>query len=165
MNKYIQNNYGGVQMLKDNMLAYAEVDEILNLLEKEYRERVPEKIRNFFKEEKMPDYNPKIEIGKQLTEQNLKRETMVLLAILNINYWCDSEEEKQMFIDEMAKNEEEKRELEEKYNPDNLFKNRKNNNLSSDNADETQNISLVEYKKQGIFKRILEKITKFFKRN
>ena len=51
-------------MLKDNMLAYAEVDEILNLLEKEYRERVPEKIRNFFKEEKMPDYNPKIEIGK-----------------------------------------------------------------------------------------------------
>jgi hypothetical protein len=152
-------------MLKDNMLAYAEVDEILNLLEKEYRERVPEKIRNFFKEEKMPDYNPKIEIGKQLTEQNLKRETMVLLAILNINYWCDSEEEKQMFIDEMAKNEEEKRELEEKYNPDKLFKNRKNNNLSSDNADETQNISLVEYKKQGIFKRILEKITKFFKKN
>lgn len=152
-------------MLKDNMLAYAEVDEILNLLEKEYRERVPEKIRNFFKEEKMPDYNPKIEIGKQLTEQNLKRETMVLLAILNINYWCDSEEEKQMFIDEMAKNEEEKRELEEKYNPDNLFKNRKNNELNSDNADETQNISLVEYKKQGIFKRILEKITKFFKKN
>lgn len=152
-------------MLKDNMLAYAEVDEILNLLEKEYRERVPEKIRNFFKEEKMPDYNPKIEIGKQLTEQNLKRETMVLLAILNINYWCDSEEEKQMFIDEMAKNEEEKRELEEKYNPDNLFKNRKNNELNSDNADETQNISLVEYKKQGIFKRILEKITKFFKIN
>ena len=41
-------------MLKDNMLAYAEVDEILNLLEKEYRERVPEKIRNFFKEEKIP---------------------------------------------------------------------------------------------------------------
>ena len=152
-------------MLKDNMLAYAEVDEILNLLEKEYRERVPEKIRNFFKEEKMPDYNPKIEIGKQLTEQNLKRETMVLLAILNINYWCDSEEEKQMFIDEMAKNEEEKRELEEKYNPDNLFKNRKNNELNSNNADETQSISLVEYKKQGIFKRILEKITKFFKKN
>lgn len=84
-------------MLMDNMLAYAEVDEILNLLEKEYRERVPEKVRNFFKEAKMPDYNPKIETGKPLTEQNLKRETMVLLAILNINYWCDSEEEKKNF--------------------------------------------------------------------
>ena len=52
-------------MLMENMLAYSEVDEILNLLEKEYRDRVPEKVRNFFKEAKMPDYNPKIEIGKQ----------------------------------------------------------------------------------------------------
>ena len=147
-------------MLKDNMLAYAEVDEILNLLEKEYRERVPEKIRNFFKEEKMPDYNPKIEIGKPLTEQSLKRETMVLLAILNINYWCDSEEEKQMFIDEMAKNEEEKRELEEKYNPDNLFKNRKQETIV-----ETQpianEVAMVEYK-ESIFKRFINKIKSIF---
>jgi len=152
-------------MLMENMLAYSEVDEILNLLEKEYRDRVPEKVRNFFKEAKMPDYNPKIEIGKPLTEQNLKRETMVLLAILNINYWCDSEQEKQEFIDEMAKNEQEKKELEERYNPDNLFKNKKNNDISTENIVEPQNVSLVEYKKQGIFKRILEKITRLFKKN
>lgn len=86
-------------MLIDNMLAYAEVDEILNLLENKYKEKVPKKVRNFFKEERMSDYNPKIEVGKPLTEQNLKRETMVLLAILNINYWCDSEQEKQKFLD------------------------------------------------------------------
>ena len=151
-------------MLMDNMLAYAEVDEILKLLETEYRERVPEKVRNFFKEERMPNYNPKIEVGKPLTEQNLKRETMVLLAILNINYWCDSEEEKQSFLNELAENEKEKRELEEKYNPDNLFKS-KNNNINTDNIIASQNVSLVEYKKQNLFKRILEKITKLFKKN
>ena len=148
-------------MLKDNMLAYAEVDEILNLLEKEYRERVPEKIRNFFKEEKMPDYNLKIEIGKQLTEQNLKRETMVLLAILNINYWCDSEEEKQMFIDEMAKNEEEKRELEEKYNPDNLFKNRPE---EKQKIAHTEELSVFEYKKPNFIQKLLSKIARLFKK-
>ena len=152
-------------MLIDNMLTYAEVDEILNVLEDEYKEKVPENVRNFFKEAKMPDYNPKIEIGKPLTEQNLKRETMVLLAILNINYWCDSEQEKQEFIDEMAKNEQEKKELEERYNPDNLFKNKNNNDTSIDDISEPQNVSLVEYKKQGIFKRILEKITRLFKKN
>ncbi len=146
-------------MLMDNMLAYAEVDEILKLLETEYRERVPEKVRNFFKEERMPNYNPKIEVDKPLTKQNLKRETMVLLAILNINYWCDSEEEKQKFLDEMAKNEKEKSELEEKYNPDNLFKS-KNDNITA-----SQNVSIVEYKKQNLFNKILEKITKLFKRN
>ena len=33
-----------------NLECELTVDDILNLLEKEYRERVPEKIRNFFKE-------------------------------------------------------------------------------------------------------------------
>lgn len=65
----------------------------------------------------------------------------------------------------MAKNEKEKRELEEKYNPDNLFKNKRNNDISNENIEESQNVSLVEYKKQGIFKRILEKITRLFKKN
>ena len=83
-------------MVMENMLAYAEIDEILNLLEDDYREMVPKKVRDFFKEEKMKDYHPEIDIEKPLIEQNLKRETMVLLAILNLNYWCENEEEKQL---------------------------------------------------------------------
>ena len=150
-------------MLMDNMIAYAEIDEILNLLEDKYREKVPEKVRTFFKEEKMVDYKPTIDVNTPLIQQNLKRETLVLLAILNINYWCENEEEKQFFLNELAKNEEEKKRLEEKYNPDNLFKN--NNDVSPDKIVEPQNISMVEYKKQGIFKRILDKITRFFKKN
>ena len=150
-------------MLMDNMIAYAEIDEILNLLEDKYREKVPEKVRTFFKEEKMVDYKPTIDVNTPLIQQNLKRKTIVLLAILNINYWCENEEEKQFFLNELAKNEEEKKRLEEKYNPDNLFKN--NNDVSPDKIVEPQNISMVEYKKQGIFKRILDKITRFFKKN
>lgn len=152
-------------MLMDNMIAYAEIDEILNLLEEKYREKVPEKVRTFFKEEKMFDYKPTIDVNTPLIQQNLKRETIVLLAILNINYWCENEEEKQFFLNELAKNEDEKKKLEEKYNPDNLFKNKNNNDVSTDKIVEPQNISMVEYKKQGIFKRILDKITRFFKKN
>ncbi len=152
-------------MLMDNMIAYAEIDEILNLLEDKYREKVPEKVRTFFKEEKMFDYKPTIDVNTPLIQQNLKRETIVLLAILNINYWCENEEEKQFFLNELAKNEDEKKKLEEKYNPDNLFKNKNNNDVSTDKIVEPQNISMVEYKKQGIFKRILDKITRFFKKN
>ena len=150
-------------MLIDNMLAYAEVDEILNLLEDEYANKIPEKVRNFFKEEKMQDYKPEINVEIPLTEQNLKRETMVILAILNLNYWCESEEEKEEFRKGLAENEKEKKELEEKYNPDNLFKNKKYNNI--ENTEETtENVSLVEYKKPSLLKKILEKITGFFKR-
>ena len=148
-------------MLMDNMIAYAEIDEILNLLEDKYREKVPEKVRTFFKEEKMFDYKPTIDVNTPLIQQNLKRETIVL----NINYWCENEEEKQFFLNELAKNEDEKKKLEEKYNPDNLFKNKNNNDVSTDKIVEPQNISMVEYRKQGIFKRILDKITRFFKKN
>ena len=131
----------------ENMLAYAEIDEILNLLEDNYRERVPKKVRDFFKEEKMKDYHPEIDIEKPLIEQNLKRETMVLLAILNLNYWCENEEEKQRFLNELDKNEEEKKELEEKYNPDNLFKKEKQIKILKE-----ENTSLIEYKKTNMVK-------------
>lgn len=39
-------------MLMDNMIAYAEIDEILNLLEDKYRDKVPEKVRAFSKKKK-----------------------------------------------------------------------------------------------------------------
>lgn len=146
-------------MVMENMLAYAEIDEILNLLEDNYRERVPKKVRDFFKEEKMKDYHPEIDIEKPLIEQNLKRETMVLLAIFNLNYWCENEEEKQRFLNELDKNEEEKKELEEKYNPDNLFKKEKQIKILKE-----ENTSLIEYKKTNMLKRVFEKIMNFFKR-
>ncbi|MEE1379778.1 MAG: hypothetical protein U0K52_05075 [Clostridia bacterium] len=144
-------------MVMENMLAYAEIDEILNLLEDDYRERVPKKVRDFFKEEKMKDYHPEIDIEKPLIEQNLKRETMVLLAILNLNYWCENEEEKQRFLNELDKNEEEKKELEEKYNPDNLFK--KKQDESTEN-----NLQIIEYKKPNFIQILLTKIKKILKR-
>lgn len=146
-------------MVMENMLAYAEIDEILNLLEDDYRERVPKKVRDFFKEEKIKDYHPEIDIEKPLIEQNLKRETMVLLAILNLNYWCENEEEKQRFLNELDKNEEEKKELEEKYNPDNLFKKEKQIKILKE-----ENTSLIEYKKTNMLKRVFERIINFFKR-
>lgn len=144
-------------MVMENMLAYAEIDEILNLLEDDYREKVPKKVRDFFKEEKMKDYHPKIDIEKPLIEQNLKRETMVLLAILNLNYWCENEKEKQRFLNELDKNEEEKKELEEKYNPDNLFK--KKQDESTEN-----NLQIIEYKKPNFIQILLTKIKKILKR-
>ncbi len=144
-------------MVMENMLAYAEIDEILNLLEDDYREKVPKKVRDFFKEEKMKDYHPEIDIEKPLIGQNLKRETMVLLAILNLNYWCENEKEKQRFLNELDKNEEEKKELEEKYNPDNLFK--KKQDESTEN-----NLQIIEYKKPNFIQILLTKIKKIFKR-
>lgn len=39
-------------MLNDTMMAYTEIDEILNQLDIKYVEKIPKKLRELFKEEK-----------------------------------------------------------------------------------------------------------------
>ena len=88
----------GVFLMDNSSLAYSEVYAILNMIEDEYKERVPKNVMDFFEEERDKEYNPIIDVNIPLEKQNLKRKTLVLLAILNLNYWCDSEEEKQEIL-------------------------------------------------------------------
>ena len=144
----------------DNMMAYSEIYEILNLMEDEDKERVPQEVRDFFEEQRMKEYKPKIRTDIPLTEQNLKRETVVLLTILVINYWCDSEEEKQSFIDELGKNEKIKMKLQEKYNPDNLFKNRRKTKEDFV-MEQVENVEMIQYK-ENLFTKLKKWFEKIF---
>lgn len=113
--------------MENNLLkAYAEVDTILSCMESQYVEKVPKKMRNLFKNEKLIGYEPKIDKNMPLDKQNLQRKTLSILAMLNLNYWCEDENEKQELIKEYAENDRRKEEeLREKYNPYNIFKKRK----------------------------------------
>ena len=144
----------------DDMMAYSEIYEILNLMEDEDKERVPQEVRDFFEEQRMKEYKPKIRTDIPLTEQNLRRETVVLLTILVINYWCDSEEEKQSFIDELEKNEKIKMELQEKYNPDNLFKNRRKTKEDVV-MEQVENVEMIQYK-ENLFTKLKKWFEKMF---
>lgn len=143
----------------DDMMAYSEIYEILNLMEDEDKKRVPQEVRDFFEEQRMKEYKPKIRTDIPLTEQNLKRETVVLLTILVINYWCDSEEEKQSFIDELEKNEKIKMELQE-YNPDNLFKNRRKTKEDVV-IEQVKNVEMIQYQ-ENLFTKLKKWFEKIF---
>ena len=148
-----------------NMIeAYVEVLEILSHMEQKYVDMIPKKILDLFYEEKDKDYKANINPNISLTEQNLQRKTLVLLAMLNLNYWCKNETEKQamlqMYADNDKKIEAEKR---KKYNTDNLFK--KKEEIVEDNKNHQENVQLIEYKKQNIIVKIINKIIKFFKNN
>lgn len=153
-------------MEENSSLAYSEIYEILKLIEDEYVNRIPKKIMDFFEEERDKEYEPIIDVNIPLDEQNLKRETMVLLAILNYNYWCDSEEEKKKIQEELIRNserkEQEEKELAERYNPDNIF--RKRNEVKESTTDNSENMQLIEYKEQGFIRKLLSKIMGFFRK-
>ena len=151
-------------MNKNNSKAYSEVYQIVNMMEKIYLDKIPKNVLDFLDEARDKEYQPIIEINKPLNEQKLQRYTMVLLAILDLNYWCDSEEEKRELLDMFNRNNEirieQQKELEIKYNPDNLFK--KKQTISE--FEENEELSMIEYKEPNIIKRILDKILNMFKK-
>lgn len=149
-------------MENETELAYAEVDAILELLEDEFANRIPEKVRKFFKDEKDKEYKPTIRSDIGLDEQDLRAETISILTLLQLNYLCDSEEEKQEILNELQENDRLKEEeLREKYNPDNIFKRRNEKIIST----EKEERALVEYKNYNFIRRFINKIIKMFRRN
>ena len=145
-------------MNDDVAKAYAEVDEILNVIDKEYLDKVPVNIRTFFENARLKDYKPNINIQLPLNEQKLQRKTLVFLAILYLNYWCNSEEEKQELLHEFSNNEKiQQQELRKKYDPNKIFNN--NHDIKK-----SESLEIIEYKKDNIFKKIINKIISIFKK-
>ena len=141
------------------MIAYTEVDEVLNLMDKEFQRKIPEKLRKLISESKLKDYNVVINPDIPLNEQNISRKALAMLAVLNYNYWCTEEKKKKDLIEKYKNNEIIKQEkLKEIYNPDNIF------TKKSKMTEEFQDKQLIIYnKKESIINKLINKIKKILK--
>ncbi len=143
-------------MKSESRVAYAEIEEILRYMPKIYVDRIPTKLKEFFYQERDENHSFKYDISKKLYDQNITKKTRTLLAMLKLNYWCVSEEERNSLKDKFTKNEENRQKyLSEKYNVDNLFE--KNTSEVKYNL---QHLELAEYEEKGTFIKILEQIKK-----
>ena len=108
----------------DKKEAYYEIIEILKYMDEKYVKKIPKQLIYFFKSNSANNYKFRINTQLPLKQQTLKEETRVILAMLNLNYWS-TEEHKQELL-KLYKNNEEiyQKKLREKYNPDDIFKNR-----------------------------------------
>ena len=139
--------------------TYSEIDDFLELLDEKTRNEVPTKLREFFKKEKDNNYHKEINPNISIKEQNLKKETLALIALLNLQYWCKDEKEKERLKQVYANNENKyQEELREKYNPDNIFKNANKESVKEE-------VSLVEIKEEKWLKKIVSFIKNRLKKN
>lgn len=144
-----------MKLLVDTKKAYYEVNEIINLLDKADREKIPEKLREYFKNEMDKDYVKKIDLNIPLKEQKLKRETIAIMAMLNLNYISTDKSEKEKLQKKYMENEQRyQKELSEKYNVNNLF------NVEKDEKTK----ELVVQKKKGFFKKVANFIKQIFRK-
>lgn len=147
----------------DNSLlrAYSEIDKILSFMEFEYIEKIPKKLRETFKNEKLKDYKPDIDKNIPLNEQNLERKTYAILAMLNLHYWCNNKEEKRELLKAYSYNDKKRQEeLRDKYNANNIFKNKAKEIEKQETKKEIT--ALIEYKEESFIKKIIDRIKRLF---
>ena len=143
------------------------ISEVLDILEhtnKEDVDKISPKFIEFLNKNKCDNYKPTLDHSKRIKEMNLRETTIGILSIINSKFWC-TPKQKELFDDKLKQNEKIYQEkLREKYNPDNLFKN-KNSNTSKDNFEnENYNTALVEVKEKSLLQRIFDTIKNFFRK-
>ena len=112
--------------------AFKEVDYYLKGIREEDIEKIPNKLKEFIKENASESYLVDFDYNKPLSEITISKEAKGIISIICLNYWCENEEEKREYLGLLNTNEQEYQKiLREKYNPENIFKSDRSINLNS----------------------------------
>ena len=140
--------------------AITETLDILKHTRKEDVLKISPKFMEYLNNNASKTYKPDLDHSQKIKDMKLKRKTKAILAIIYKKFWCNDDERKE-FNNTLRANEiKYQAELREKYNPDNLFKKKE---LEVETETVETPVAIVEYK-ESIFKRILNKIKKIFRK-
>ena len=130
--------------------------DILKHMDKSYTDKIPKKFKDFLEKSKSDSYIPHLDHSKKIKEMNLKEKTKDILATIYMNYWCDAEQ-KENYMKTLKQNEEKyQEELKEKYNPDNIFKNKTQKTIQQEQPVQ-EDVDLVEVK-ESFFAKFIKKL-------
>lgn len=148
-----------MEITKSTRIAYAEIDSFIELLLKEEKEKIPSKLKQYFKAEKDKETTKKLSMDIPIEEQNLQEETWNLIAMVYLKYLCEDEEEKKELEQIYDENEKKYREeMKEKYNPEKILENRGKKNIVQQ---EEKNLP-IKVQKESIIQKIIKFINKLF---
>lgn len=144
-----------MEITKSTRIAYAEIDSFIELLPRAEKEKIPSKLKQYFKDEKDKETTKKLSMDIPIEKQNLQEETWNLIAMIYLKYLCEDEEEKKELEQIYDENEKKYREeMKEKYNPEKIFKEREKQQV-------IQNLP-IEVKKESFIQKIIKFINKLF---
>lgn len=142
----------------DDNIMYAELSEILKMMEPEEVNKIPKRLLEVIEKEKSNTYIPNYDSKIELNSQSIKKETLAMLALLYINYWCEDENEKKEYLKLIEKNEQKYQvELNKKTDITKFFESEKKERMQE------QSLTVVENK--NLITRIIEKIKKLWKKS
>ena len=147
--------------------AYSELYAILQMLGKEYIDKIPEKIYKTIEKRKDAAYNPVYNDMEEVLEGRVKRKTVSILALLDYNYFSISETDRMYMRYILEENESKYTKEKKEYRI--VSTNKENVNSISDMKDLNIGLNrneMIEYKESGIkkiFKNIILRIREIFR--
>ncbi len=139
---------------EETIQTYTEIGCLLKYFPNSFIEKLPNKLLEIISLKADRKYLIDVDTDKSINEQNISNKTKMILAVLTYNYWSN-EKQKDIIKKKLYDNEEiYQRNLTEKYNSDNLFKNKETKVETVENS-----VAMIEYKES-----IFTKIKNWFKR-
>ena len=143
----------------DDNIMYAELSEILKMMEPKEVNKIPKKLLEVIEKEKSNTYIPNYSSKIELNSKNIKKETLAMLALLYINYWCEDENEKKEYLKLIEENEQKYRQqIREKTDIKYITRTQK---IEKNNVPEQE---LAVVKNKSFIKNVIEKIKSFLKK-
>lgn len=140
--------------------AFTEVLEVLKNSKKNIISKIPASFIEFLNKYKDNNYMVEIDFSDENWDDKLKKETQAILALIYRDYIVSQEEREKLLVQEKKEKKEQIRienEIREKYNPDNLFKDKTSNIINNTN----DTAEMIKYK-GSIFTRFINKIKSIF---
>ena len=149
-------------MEDNNNKAFKEVVEILKRVPKESVNKIPQEMRDMFEEDMEKDYIFEIKENVEFEDLELLEETKAILANIFRDYWATPYQRERI----LAKEKQDRQILEDKkremYNPDDIFKKRKNSEIKHE---DNYNTNLpVEIKEERFYRKLINFIKNLFVR-
>lgn len=138
--------------------AYKEVIEILKYVPQESVNKISKAMLETFEKKMDKDYVFKVDINKTFEEQNLLEETKDIFAVIFRDYWATPYQRERIKEKEKYDRQKIEEEKANKYNPDDIFRNKEKDNVVVNN-----NLP-VEIKKENFFKKLMSFIKKIIKK-
>lgn len=138
--------------------AFTETLYYLKGIRKEDINKIPVSFMSFLEKNCSKEYECSFDYTKPLKDLKLMDETKGVISMICLNYWCETQEQKNSFLEHLNNNEKKYQEkLRKLYNPDDLFKNEEPKIVPN-------STEMIE-SKESIFVKIYRKIRQFIKRN
>lgn len=142
--------------------AAVEILDILDNTNDEDVQKIPASFIKFLVDIASTNYRVNFNHAKNIQELDLSDKAQEILGYIYINWWASLEEQKQ-YKEEIERNKRKREKaLREKYNPDNMFKDKKaQNHFQMECYQEKQDKDFKIYKR-NILNCIIDKFKKFF---